>query len=153
MDVSKYSGKVLKEYEKPVHPNVLSAVLKDFGSLQKNSTCGYFFKRKNERYQEVISGYGRNYSFGFESFIVDDLVNNNVDLIIIETQYAIYEISLDWFLNTITESGVKGVWVCREENFVETKKNYEEPKSRSWKRKNPKPIKKQNNNGKQGNLF
>jgi len=93
------------------------------GYLMYSEEIGMFFYRKRNRIDEVIAGYGKEYSFGIETFILNDLVERNVEYIIIETQYNVWETYLWEFLENSITAGIKGLHVCNEEHFSRIPKN------------------------------
>lgn len=84
---------------------------------------GDYFYRKRERYKEVMAGLAKTYCFGIEGHIVTDLVKRQVDRIVIETEYNIWEISVhDFVENCYTHFGIKEIEVCPINLFAKTRK-------------------------------
>jgi len=89
------------------------------GKLKKNDGDKYFF-RSNQRYTEVFAGlFGKNYGIGMDANILQYLLENEVEYIFIKTQYNLYEISTEYFMERMKEHpGIDDVYLCSELDFA-----------------------------------
>lgn len=114
------------------------------GEIRRNNMFGLFYYRNNDRYKEVVAGYGKEFSFGMCEVLLSELSDRNVEYIFIETQYNIWEISVREFIDNLINTAVRFLVVCNEEVFVRHKKT-EGLYVRFNKSPEDKPIKRKHN--------
>lgn len=91
------------------------------GSIMKDKYDNIFYRKRN-RYEEVIAG-AKSYRIGIETHCFKEIEEYNVELIMIETEYNIWEISVNEFIEKHEpHPGIKQVVVCKEDFFTRTKK-------------------------------
>lgn len=115
--------KTVKELKSKIEIHEKGCILG--GYLIRSKKFGLIFHRSNQREKEVfVDGYcGNKYGLGMDVSILWYCRMNDVEYIIIETQYAFYEISVSAFVeNSHPHSGLKGLWMCCENNFIKRKK-------------------------------
>lgn len=93
------------------------------GSLFKDENITFFY-RIRRRYYEFIPDHSTNYSIGIEDYIINDLYKENVDSIVVETEFNTWEISLSKFIEECyPHGGIKGLIACPESYFSCVKKS------------------------------
>lgn len=115
--------KTVKELKSKIEIHEKGCILG--GYLIRSKKFGLIFHRSNQREKEVfVDGYcGNKYGLGMDVSILWYCRMNDVEYIVIETQYAFYEISVSSFVeNSHPHAGLKGLWMCCENNFIKRKK-------------------------------
>lgn len=90
------------------------------GGYIKLGEFGRYFYRENQRYNEVFAAhFGKKYGIAMDANILHSILEENADYIFIKTQYNIYQISTQHFINNmIGHHGLDGIYLCSEEEFI-----------------------------------
>lgn len=123
--------------------SIISRVVPDAGSISKRrcysgsimkTNHGNIFYRKRNRYEEVIAGV-KSYRFGIENQCFRYMEEYDVDLIVIETEYNVWEISVNEFQeNSEPHEGINKVTLCKEDFFLRKPKKVESKAKRDLNR-------------------